>query len=394
MLDSGYRVEDNSDIENAVINAAKKHYNDGNYDLAIKLYLGLLNTGATTKLYLDVGLCYYKKKEYNSAIEYLSRSITLDNKNSLAYSYIGNCYFRKLDANKAIGNWTMARSISPKDETVCLNLAIAYFAKNMSYESIFYYDKYLKYSQNKETAQYKSIERNVNGLLIESNDNYVQAQRAELRNDSITAEKNYLAAIKKYPIVSEYHTSIGNLYYKIKQYDKAIEHYGYSLRNHNSKDVVLNLAKSYEAIDDARSAYCFYKRYLNFTISTQSEYLELTKKVSSLKKQIDFYSSNVVLEIAKQHYENNEYYKALVEYENYVILKPESKDDYTETIKKIRSFTLPEQIITRKYLEKGKELLKTGEVEGAKRYFTEVMHLSNPKSNEYKLAKSKILNVQ
>ena len=50
------------------------------------------------------------------------------------------------------------------------------------------------------------------------------------------------------------------------------------------------------------------------------------------------YSSNVILEIAKQHYENNEYYKALVEYENYVILKPESKDDYTETIKKIRIF--------------------------------------------------------
>jgi len=393
MLDSGYRVEDNSDIENAVINAAKKHYNDGNYDLAIKLYLGLLNTSASSKLYMDVGLCYYKKKDFVSALEYLTRATTLDNKNSVAYSYIGNCHFRKLDANKAIENWTMARSISPKDETVCLNLAIAYFAKNMSYESIFYYDKYLKYSQNRDTQQYKSVERNINGLMTEANDNYIQAQRAELRNDGITAEKNYLAAIKKYPIMSEYNLSLGNLYYKIKQYDKAIEHYEYCLRSHNSKDAVLNLAKSYEAIDDSRSAYCFYKRYLNFTISTQSEYLELIKKINNLRKQIDFYSSNVVLEMAKKHYENNEYYKALVEYENYVILKPESKDDYAETIKRIRSFLLPEQIITRKYLEKGKELLKTGEIDGAKRYFTEVMHLSNPKSNEYKLAKSKILNV-
>ena len=38
----GYSVEDNSDIEKSVINAAKKHFKDGNYDSAIKLYLGLL----------------------------------------------------------------------------------------------------------------------------------------------------------------------------------------------------------------------------------------------------------------------------------------------------------------------------------------------------------------
>ena len=161
----GYRVEDNSDIEVSIINAAKKHYKDGKFDMAIKLYSSLLKTSATSKLYFDVGLCYYKLNSFDYAIDNLKKSISLDINNSVAYSYIGNCYFRKLDANKAIENWMMARSISPRDEFVCLNLAIAYFAKNMLFESVFYYEKYLKYAQNKDTNQYKSIQKNINEMF-------------------------------------------------------------------------------------------------------------------------------------------------------------------------------------------------------------------------------------
>ena len=65
----GYSVEDNSDIEKSVIDAAKKHFSNGSYDSALKLYLGLLKTSASARLYFDVGLCYYKKNDYDKAIE-------------------------------------------------------------------------------------------------------------------------------------------------------------------------------------------------------------------------------------------------------------------------------------------------------------------------------------
>mgnify|MGYP004608976251 CR=1 FL=1 len=132
----GYSVEDNSDIEKSVVDAAKKHFKDGNYDSAIKLYLGLLKTSASARLYFDVGLCYYKKSDYDSAIEYLTMAANLDVRNSFAYSYLGNCYFKKLDAKNAIENWTIARSLSPKDEFVCLNLAMAYFVKCMGWFNV------------------------------------------------------------------------------------------------------------------------------------------------------------------------------------------------------------------------------------------------------------------
>lgn len=392
----GYSVEDNSDIEKSVIDAARKHFKDGNYDFAIKLYLGLLKTSASARLYFDVGLCYYKKSDYDSAIEYLTMAGNLDIRNSSAYSYLGNCYFRKLDAKNAIENWTIARSISPKDEFVCLNLAMAYFVKGMSYESVFYYQKYLKYSVNRETQQYLSIQKNMNELFETANDYYIQGERERARNEGILAEKNYKLAMKKYPVVSDYSYALANLYYDIKNYQDASIYYEISLREHSQrdKDIVLRLADCYEKTNDYRMAYCFYNRYLRYSISSQNEYLEITKKMSGLKKLLDSSVVDITLELAKQYYNNNEYYKSLLEYENCVILDSDNKFEYEDTIRKLRSFINPESIVTRKYLEKGKELLMQGEKQGANKYFTEVLHLANPKSDEYRLAKSRIANVK
>lgn len=391
----GYSVEDNSDIEESTINAAKKHYKDGNYDMAIRLYLGLLNTGASSRLYLDIGLCYYKLNKLDTAIDYLTRATTLDTRNSVAYSYLGNCYFKKLDANSAIENWILARSISPKDEFVCLNLAIAYFAKNMTYESVFFYDKYLKYAQNKDTSQYMSIQKNLNEAFRAGNDYFIEAQHNHTRGDISLAEKNYSIAVKKYPIISEYTTALGDLYYNAKNYIKAVQYFDLAVRENSNKnkDVYKKMAICYHNLNDYRMAYCFYNRYIKFTINSQQEYLEIMKNIQSLKRQLDLSSAQVTLELAKRHYSNNEYFESLIEYENYTILNPEAKNEYLHEINKLKSFTNPEGIITHDYLERGDKLLKQGEIKGANKYFTEVMQLSNPKSDEYKLAKSKISNV-
>ena len=391
----GYRVEDNADIETSIINAAKKHFKEGNYDAALKLYLGLLKTSASSKLYLDVGICFYKKGDFDSAIEYLNQSSQLDITNSLAFSYLGNCYFRKLDANKAIENWTIARSISPKDEFVCLNLAIAYFAKNMLYESVFYYDKYLKYSQNKDNKQYLSIQKNINEQFRNANDLFITGQNYFSKNEKNLALTYYLQAVKKYPIISEYSLAVADLYYESKNYADALHFYDYATRNNKDmKNIYLKMAKCYELVNDYRMAYCFYNRYLKYIISLQDEYLLMLRKISNIKKFIDESSIDITLELAKKHYENNEYYDALIEYENIIILNPELKFEYADEINKLNSFINSEDSITKTYLEKGNKLLLKGEIKGANKYFTEVMHLASPSSNEYKLAKSKLVNVK
>ena len=165
----------------------------------------------------------------------------------------------------------------------------------------------------------------------------------------------------------------------------------YSEKN---REIFYQIANCFEQINDYRQAFCFYSRYLKYTISEQNEYLNITKTITGLKKLIDITAPNITLEFAKKYYQNNEYYKALIEYENYTILSPQNADEHISTINQLKSFVNSEQIITKKYLEKGGELLQKGEVKGANKYFTEVMHLSNPKSREYKLAKSKLVNVK
>ena len=59
-MEKVYRVEDDFNMEQSVVVAAKEHYNNGNFDMAIKLYKGLLNTNASSKLYLELGLYYYQ----------------------------------------------------------------------------------------------------------------------------------------------------------------------------------------------------------------------------------------------------------------------------------------------------------------------------------------------
>ena len=64
MESSGYYIVDNSDIENQRFDAAKNHYLKGDYSAALKLYLSMLNTSISYKLYYEIGRCYYKLNDF------------------------------------------------------------------------------------------------------------------------------------------------------------------------------------------------------------------------------------------------------------------------------------------------------------------------------------------
>lgn len=59
----------------------------------------------------------------------------------------------------------------------------------------------------------------------------------------------------------------------------------------------------------------------------------------------------------------------------------------------LKSFLNPEARIIKACLEKGGELYADGDYRKANKYFSKVMLLSNENSSEYKLAKSRVVNV-
>ena len=142
MLNTDYYIQDNSDIEEAKLEAAKGLYRVGNYAGALKLYLDMVNTSYSYKLYYEIGRCYYKLGDIGNAESHFLRSISLESHKNPSYIFMGNICFKKQDVNKAIEYWITAYSYKPDDESVCLNLATSYFSKNMKFQSLFFYERY------------------------------------------------------------------------------------------------------------------------------------------------------------------------------------------------------------------------------------------------------------
>ena len=76
MAKSDYYIQDNSDIEDKKLEAAKGLYQSGNYSGALKLYLDMVNTSYSYKLYYEIGRCYYKLNDYDNAELHFIRSIS------------------------------------------------------------------------------------------------------------------------------------------------------------------------------------------------------------------------------------------------------------------------------------------------------------------------------
>ena len=108
MANSNYYFQDNSDIEETKLEAAKGLYQSGNYAGALKLYLDVVKTSYSYKVNYEVGRCYYKLNDLDNAELYFSRSISLEDFKNPSYMFLGNLYFKKQDSQKAIENWTIA----------------------------------------------------------------------------------------------------------------------------------------------------------------------------------------------------------------------------------------------------------------------------------------------
>ena len=79
MTRSDYYILDNSDIEEQKLEVARDLYKSGNYEGALKLYLDMINTSYSYKLYYEIGRCYYKLNDLDNAELHFLHSIALEN---------------------------------------------------------------------------------------------------------------------------------------------------------------------------------------------------------------------------------------------------------------------------------------------------------------------------
>jgi len=391
MTSSEYYIADNSNIEDKKLEAAKNHYNTGDYNSALRLYLSLINTSISYRLYHRIAKCYYKLGEIDKAKEFFQKSVNLEPKENPSYQYLGNIYFKNNDLKNAIYNWLHVYSYKPNDETITRNLATSYYSLGMNFQSVFYYKKYLKYASDKSDEYYEiknSIEK-CNHIASES----VQKAKNELSKKNYNTAIEYLTfAVKNAPLNFEVNTLLGNLYLNLNDNMHALAFYKQAFCIENSSlEVMQKLTSIYINLGDYTAAFCIMRRLLPLVVHNQQEYLKTLNMIKNLGNSFDGMSYQGHKKWGDTYYDENNYHLALIEYENCIILNEEMKNELNDRIEEIKMFINPEQNIIKECIGKGNKLLLEGKNTNANKYFTKVLQLSERGSGEYKLAKSKIV---
>ena len=394
MAMSDYYIQDNSDIEDKKLEAAKKLYLAGNYSGALKLYLDMVNTSYSYKLHYEIGRCYYKLNDFQNARNYFLNSVNLEEIKNPSYVFLGNIYYKEQNIQKAIEYWITAFSYKPEDESVCLNLATSYFSKDMKFQSISFYEKYLKYAKDKSTSYYLEIKKSISEFIAICQDFYKKAVKAYSMQDSKTAIQSLEYALKSYPIHFDSNFLLGKLYFSEQKYLQASAYFKQAYcTDPKSLDVLERLSSVMLALGDYTGAYCCLKRILPLIIHNQKEYLEVVRNLKELEDGFDDRSYQGHEYWANYYYNENNYHLALFEYENCMIVNPELAQQYDEKVQKIRSYINPENRIIKTCLEKGLTLYSAGDFRQANKYFSKILILADENSSDYKYAKSRMANV-
>ena len=393
MVSSNYYTVDNSDIENQKLEAAKNHYAKGDYKSALRLYLDMLNTSISYKLYYEIGRCYYKLDDMLPAEEYFKKSVALEDFKNPSYLFLGNIFYKKEDLKNAIENWVCAFAYKPDDAAVCLNLATSYFSKNMKFQSVFYYEKYLKYAKDKGHA-YSAIKNSISKCNEIGNEFMQKALRAISRKDNHSAIEYLTFAVKNMPVSFDINHTLGKVYLEENDNMHALIYLKQALcLDNKSLDVLQKLASVFINLGDYTAAYCTMRRLLPLVIHNQAEYLRILSTIKELNSSFDDLSYQGHKEWADKYYNENNYHMALLEYENCVILNESMQETLGDKIERIKSFINPEMRIIKTCMEKGGSLYVQGDYKTANKDFSKVILMANENSAEYKLAKSRVVNV-
>lgn len=393
MTNSDFYIQDNADIEETKISAAKNLYNAGKYSNALTLYLDIASMSVSYKIYYEIGRCYYRLNEFDKAIEFFNNSIGLEHEKNPSYLFLGNIYFKQENIDKAIENWVLAYSYKPDDEAVCLNLATSYFSKNMRFQSLYFYEKYLKYAKDKTSEYYKEVKKSIEEFSKNGKEFYQKAQKALAVKDIPTAIQALSYAANNFPTNFDANYLLGKIYFEQKEYMQATAYLkqAYCLDN-KSFDVLQILPYAMLNLGDFTGAYCCFKRLLPLLINNQKEYLEIVQTIKQMETSLDFESIQGHKIWGDRYFEENNYHLALFEYENCVLIDISKTTDLAVIIKKIKTFINPEERIIKSCFEKGDIYYSNGDFKQSNKYFSKIMSLSAENTSEYKFAKSRIVN--
>ncbi|MGN0018750.1 MAG: tetratricopeptide repeat protein [Candidatus Gastranaerophilaceae bacterium] len=385
-------ITSNSNTQDDAMRVADKLYKEQNYEQALKLYNDILLYTSNSDLYVKLGDCYNNTGKSATAIEYWEKAIELDSKNATAFIELGNYYFNKNQLEKAITYWISSLITVPEEPTSNLNLAIAYTFKEMPLEAFSYYEKYLKYAQDKNSHKYIEIKEKLDKNKKLANNYLKLGVQYQLRGEVNEALKAYKKAAGYCPMFSKAFLNIGALYYSDRRYAEAVTYWRKAeILDPGYSKIISNLAIAYDMLQRYDYAYCYYSRYSTYTSGKPEEFNKVSARCHQLKLLINANPHWIKkhLEKAKEYLSNCRYHEALLEFKNYIILVPDEKPLYGDLLQKIDSYIHPEAAVISQCMNQGKHFMANEDFSSAKEYFARILVLSRSGKPDYDEAKRK-----
>lgn len=385
-------INNNEDTQGDLAKIAQKFYDEKDYEKALKMYTEMLLYTTDSDLYVKMGNCLDKMGKSDTAIEYWQKAIDIDSSNSDAFINLGNHFYTKNKIEMAISNWLAALVSMPEEPTANLNLAVAYTLKQMPINAFKYYDRYLKYAQDKKSEKYKEIQHQIERNKKLANGYLKLGVQYQAKDDKLSALKCYKRASQYYPNYSKIHLNIGSLYFADKNYEEAAKYWTKAMYlDPTYPKTISNLGVCYDMLKQFDYAYCYYTIYSSAVINQPNEYAKVITRCHKIKPYLNenpLLAENHLI-VAKNAFANCDYDKAICEFKNYVILKPQEQENYLEMIKKIEQFLNPERTMIDFCNDKGIKLMGQHKFKEAQKYFARILILANSGTVEYANARRK-----
>ncbi|MEN2985441.1 MAG: tetratricopeptide repeat protein [Thermodesulfovibrionaceae bacterium] len=132
------------------------------YEEACKIYEELLKENSSAELHNNYGLALFYLDKYEEALQQFDRAIQLEENFCLPYINTGLIYLNRGEYEKAVEFLTKAITLDNKNSEAHYNIAVAYYRLNKKKEALFHYEEFIKNSGN----EYVKLKESV-GKIIE-----------------------------------------------------------------------------------------------------------------------------------------------------------------------------------------------------------------------------------
>ncbi len=194
-----------------------------------------------------LGIIFYQRGQYESAITYFEDAIRLGPENADVYYNMGNAFEKLGKLEKAAENYMKAIQLNPILFDAYNNLGLIYQSWGHLDRAVTYYRKALELNPGLSVAHYnlgtvlqdrKLFDDAIKHYqdVLELNPDFVDAYYNlgvifQEKEDFHEAIKHYRKALEMSPDLADAYNNIGILYQKMEEYDKALEYFQQAL-NH------------------------------------------------------------------------------------------------------------------------------------------------------------------